>query len=100
MAGGPFLFLGERTAGESPIVWVRARPWEDMEIVLCVGAEGVMAWGVHCGWVRGGWEVGDFGCLWAQYASHRVWQKGRVVIVNSWSAEVRQCWGMEHERDM
>ena len=48
----------------------------------------------------GGWEVEDFGCLWAQYASHRVWQKGRVFIVNSWSAEVRQCWGMEHVRDM
>ena len=48
MAGGPFLFLGGRTADGSPVVWVRARPWDDMEIVLWVGAEGVMAWGVHC----------------------------------------------------
>ena len=48
----------------------------------------------------GGWEVGDFGCLWAQYASHRVWQKGRVCIVNSWIADVRQCCGMENVRDM
>ena len=36
MAGGPFLFLGGRTADESPVVWVRARPWDDMEIVLWV----------------------------------------------------------------